>query len=239
MPCVHVLPSIYDPVMGGGDAENFPLIMVKYISLVGDSGYAETIIDAQQTDNVIEFTKEEESGDTITVEGFTITGGFNFRGGGFTVLWADPTIRSCNIRDNVSNDINGGGIYLQRSNATIVDCIIANNTALQQKGGGVSFGNESNGTIISCTIADNGAGCGIDEGGGGISVGLDSTATVVDTILWGNYLNCAPDPVPDQILAVEGSVVTVDYSCIEGGWSGARYVEIPTRTPCFSGRIIT
>ncbi len=218
---VHVLPSVYDPVMGGGDAETFPLIMVKYISLVGDSGYTETIIDAQQTDNVIEFTKEEESGDTITLEGFTITGGFNFRGAGITVLWADPTIRSCNIRYNVSNDINGGGIYLQRSNATIVDCIVANNTALQQKGGGISFGNQSNATIISCTIADNGAGCGIDEGGGGISVGTDSIATVVDTILWGNYIDCSPDPVPDQILAVEGSVVTVDYSCIEDGWSGA------------------
>ena len=218
---VHVLPSVYDPIMGGGDAETFPLIMVKYISLVGDAGYSQTIIDAHQTDNVIEFTKEEESGDTITLEGFTITGGFNFRGAGITVLWADPTIRSCNIRYNASNDINGGGIYLQRSNATIIDCIVANNTAFQQKGGGISFGNESNATIISCTVADNTAGCGIDEGGGGISVGHDSIATIVDTIVWGNDLACSPDPVPDQILAVEGSVVTVNYSCIEDGWSGA------------------
>ena len=218
---VHVLPSVYDPIMGGGDAETFPLIMVKYISLVGDAGYSQTIIDAHQTDNVIEFTKEEESGNTITLEGFTITGGFNFRGAGITVLWADPTIRSCNIRYNASNDINGGGIYLQRSNATIIDCIVANNTAFQQKGGGISFGNESNATIISCTVADNTAGCGIDEGGGGISVGHDSIATIVDTIVWGNDLACSPDPVPDQILAVEGSVVTVNYSCIEDGWSGA------------------
>jgi parallel beta-helix repeat protein len=185
--------------------------------VVGDAGYAETIIDAQQTNNVFEFTKEEDSGDTITLDGFTITGGLNFRGGGITVLWADPTISNSYITANMSTDINGGGIYLQRSNATIFNCIIENNTALQQKGGGISSGNESAPLITNSTIVNNGAGCDTDEGGGGISVGHNSSATIKNTILWGNYRNCAPDTELNQILAQEGSVLDITYSCIQGG----------------------
>ena len=221
---VHVLPSVYDPVMGGGDAEIFPLIMVKYVSLVGDAGYADTIIDAQGTENVIEFTKEADSGDTITLDGFTITGGINFRGGGITVLWADPTIKNCYISGNAATDINGGGVYLQRSNATIINCIIANNTAFQQRGGGISCGNLSNPVIINSTIADNGAGCGIDEGGGGIYAGSGSFPTLTNCILWENYKACSPEAVADQILAVEA--LTISYSCIQDGYPGTGNTDL-------------
>ena len=214
---VHVAASTYDTVMVEGDAETFPLIMVAYISLKG-AGYADTIINAEQTNNVIEFTKEEESGDTITLDGFTITGGFNFRGGGITVLWADPTIKNCYVTGNASNDINGGGIYLQRSNAIITNCIISNNTAFQQKGGGISCGNMSSPVITNCTLADNGAGCGTDEGGGGLSAGLDSFPVLTNCILWGNYKVCSPDPLANQILAVED--LNISYSCIQDGYPG-------------------
>lgn len=214
---VHVAASTYDTLMGGGDAETFPLIMVKYISLVGDDGYAGTIIDAEGTDNVIEFTKEADSGDTITLDGFTITGGVNFRGGGITVLWADPLISNCYVKDNIATDINGGGIYLQRSNARIYNCIIENNSANQQRGGGISCGNISSPDIINCTIVGNSCGCDTDESGGGISVGEDSAPSVMNTILWGNYRNCSPDPELNQILEQEGSLLTITYCCIQGG----------------------
>lgn len=215
---VHVLPSVYDPVMTSGDAETFPLYMVKYVSLVGNAGYAETVIDAEGAGSVIEFTKEAESGDTITLDGFTITGGVNFRGGGITVLWADPVIKNCYITGNAATDINGGGIYLQRSNAAITSCIISGNTAFQQRGGGISCGNLSSPVITNCTIADNGAGCGTDEGGGGIFAGDDSFPVLTNCILWNNYKQCQPTPVADQILAVESLVIT--YSCIQGGYAG-------------------
>ena len=215
---VHVAPSLYDTVMGSGDAESFPLVMKKYLSLVADQGYTGTVIDAMQTGSVIEFTKEEVSGDTITLEGFTITGGLNFRGGGITVLWADPIINRCLITGNTATDVNGGGIYLQRSNATITDCIISGNLATQQNGGGISCGNLSSPAISNCTIADNGAGCGLEEGGGGLFAGAGSFPAVTNCILWDNYRNCSPDPVSDQIQAVENLVVS--YSCIEGGYAG-------------------
>ena len=215
---IHVAASTYDTVMVEGDAETFPLVMIEYVSLLG-AGYTTTIIDAEQTESVILFEKEADI-HNVTVDGFTITGGFNFRGGGFTVLWADPTISNCSIKDNTSYAINGGGIYLQRSNATIFNCIIKNNTALQQKGGGISCGNISSPDIINCTIVYNAAGCDADEGGGGISVGADSAPNVKNTILWGNYRNCAPDPELDQILEADGSFLTITHSCIQGGHSG-------------------
>jgi parallel beta-helix repeat protein len=215
---VHVAPSLYDTVMGGGDAETFPLVMRKYLSLVGDQGYRETIIDAEQTDNVIEFTKEASSGNTISIEGFTITGGSNFRGGGITVLWADPTIKRCLITDNQATDTQGGGIYLQRSNATITDCIIAENTAPQETGGGIACDNGSNPVISNCTIANNSAGCDAEEGGGGLSARYLSFPYIINCIFWDNYRDCLPDPVPDQILT-EGSL-EISYSCIQDGFAG-------------------
>ncbi len=215
---VHVAPSLYDTVMGGGDAETFPLIMKKYLSLVGDGGYSGTIIDADRTGGVIEFAKEDASGSTIAIEGFTITGGSNFRGGGITVLWADPSIRRCLITGNISTDINGGGIYLQRSNAAITDCIISNNTAPQQNGGGISCGNMSSPAIVNCTIVNNGAGCGSEEGGGGVYAGYDCFPRLINCILWDNYRDCSPAPVPDQIKAVEN--IAVSYSCVRDGFAG-------------------
>ena len=214
---VHVAASTYDTVMGGGDAETFPLYMKEYISLFGD-GYEDTIIDAEGTANVIELPKEEDI-KNVTIDGFTITGGNNYRGSGITCLWADPIISNCNItgNNNFPAGINGGGIYLQRCNAVISSCIIANNTAFGQKGGGISCGNESAPLIINSTIVNNGAGCGTEEGGGGISVGLGSAPTVMNTILWGNYRNCSPEPELDQILEADGSALVITYSCIQGG----------------------
>jgi hypothetical protein len=215
---IHVAASTYDTVMGGGDAEIFPLSMIEYVSLLG-AGYSDTIINAEQTESVILFTKEADI-HNVTIDGFTITGGYNFRGGGFTILWADPTISNCHIVDNISYAINGGGIYLQRSNATIFNCIIENNSANQQRGGGISCGSISSPDIINCTIVGNSAGCGTEEGGGGINVGTGSAPVVMNTILWENYRNCAPDPELDQILEGDGSLLTITYSCIQGGHVG-------------------
>ena len=220
---VHVARSTYDRNMGGGDAEDFPLIMKEYISLFSDDGYEYTIIDAggdvYPLNNVIEFAQEEDI-HNVTIDGFTITGGYNFRGAGITVIYADPVISNCKIIDNESYAINGGGIYLSRSNAIISNCIISHNTAFGQRGGGISCGNQSSPEIINCTIVDNGTGCLEDEGGGGIIIGKDGSATVINTILWGNYKDCSPEPELNQILVQENATLTIDYSCVQGGEAG-------------------
>jgi hypothetical protein len=155
---IHVAASTYDTVMLEGDAETFPLVMLEFVSLLG-AGYSDTIINAEQTETVILFEKEADI-HNVTVDGFTITGGFNFRGGGFTVLWADPTISNCHIIDNMSYPINGGGIYLQRSNATIFNCIIENNT--EEGGGGISVGADSAPTVKNTILWGNYRNCSPD-----------------------------------------------------------------------------
>ena len=216
---VHVAASTYDRTMGGGDAETFPLMMKEYISLFSDEGYEYTRVDAggdEYYGSVFEFPKEEDI-ENVTLDGFTITGGYNFRGGGITVLWADPIISNCKIIGNTAHATNGGGIYLQHSNAIISNCIIADNIAPQQRGGGISSGAVSDPTIINCTIVNNGAGCDEAEGGGGIIVGKDGFATVINTILWGNYRDCSPDPELNQILVQQDATLTIESSCIQGG----------------------
>jgi len=202
-----LLANKYDTDMGG-EGESFPLMMIEYISLLGD-GYKDTIIDAEGTGSVIEFAQEGNI-HNVTLDGFTITGGYNFRGGGITVIYADPVISNCNIIGNTAWAINGGGVYLSRSNAIISNCIIAENTAPYQRGGGISCGNLSSPEIINCTIVNNGTGCLEDEGGGGIIIGKDGSATVINTILWGNYKDCSPDPELNQILVQKDATLTID-----------------------------
>jgi predicted outer membrane repeat protein len=204
---IHVDSSTYDTDMGG-NSETFPLIMKDYVSLRG-AGYEDTIIDAGQTGSVI----KSEYADNYTIEGFTITGGRAFRGGGFDLRFSSPTIKNCYIAENTAIEVNGGGIYCKQSSPTIVNCVIANNAAPNQNGGGISCGDHSSPIIINCTLVGNTAREGnADYGGGALYVGNSSAPTVTNCILWGND--------PDQIYVKDAPVPSITYSCIEGGYSG-------------------
>lgn len=217
---VHVAASTYDTIMGGGDAETFPLVMKKYISLLGN-GYTDTVIDAQQTGTVFLFSTAADIDDTVTVDGFTVTGGRNYMGGGFTILTASPTIKNCLITGNTAYDRFGGGIYMEYSNVTISNCIFLNNSAPLLRGGGISCHYFSNVSITNCTFVNNLAGSNVNQGGGGISTGYTSTATITNCIFWdneGDDPNVAGDT--SEIYAINPAGITATYSCIQGGYSG-------------------
>jgi len=221
---VHVAASVYNRTMWGGDAETFPIVMKEYISLYGD-GYKDTIIDAggdvYPINNVIMFAQEDYI-QNVTIDGFTITGGNAYGGGGIMINWANPVISNCNITGNIAYGMNGGGIYNKRSNTTISNCIIAENQALAQRGGGISCGNQSHLIITNCTIVNNLSGSLEWEGGGGLFTGDDSNPTITNCIFWGNEGDDPTTPEDEnQILAREGSGIVVNYSCIDGGWSGS------------------
>ncbi|MHA1289803.1 MAG: right-handed parallel beta-helix repeat-containing protein, partial [Candidatus Thorarchaeota archaeon] len=216
---IHVAPSIYDTEMGGGDAETFPLVMKDYVSLQG-AGYKGTIIDADETENVIKCDQV----DNLTIDGFTITGGKGIRGG-IACRYSSPTISNCNINGNEAY-VNGGGIWCKQSFPTIINCIISNNTA-NQNGGGIACGDHSSPTITNCTLADNIAGDGYQEGGGALYCGNESSPLVTNCILWNNY--------PNEIYEREGAVPMVIYSCIQDGYSGEGNISLD---PHFLGIVV-
>ncbi len=217
---IHVAASTYDTVMGGGDAETFPLIMKEYVSLEG-AGYKGTIINAGLTGSVI----RADQTNNFSINGFTITGGSALKGGGIYLQYSSPSISNCSVTGNIATYLNGGGIYCKQSSPEIINCLITGNSA-GQNGGVIACGDHSSPVITNCTIADNTAGDGYLEGGGSIYCGNNSSPPVTNCILWGNY--------PDQIYAkiADGAIPSFNYSCIEGGYTGTGIV---TTDPDFLG----
>ncbi len=87
------------------------------------------------------------------IDGFTITGGYKFNGGGIEITAGSPVIQNCVLTGN-SCDCWGAGVYSQ-SNATprIVNCRIVGNVS-GDDGGGV-FTISSNARVENCVIAGN------------------------------------------------------------------------------------
>ncbi len=172
------------------------------------------------------------------------TGGTGPGGGGGGAIYirdSSPTIRNCIIRENISATLNlpytvdgrGAGIYIDgTSSAIIEDCILANNVA-DKRGGGFYIGyNSSSVTVRNCLITGNSA-----SNGGGIYNTFSGTSITNTTIaynsvvysgggihnehgepvlsnctLWGNSTE---DSGPQ--IFVQGSVVTIEYSVVQGG----------------------
>jgi|GEM_PF-1833835 len=94
------------------------------------------------------------------VEGFTITGGRDARGGG-VFLDAMGTVRNCRIRANHAT--RGGGVYCN-GGGTIIACDVVENVA-DDRGGGAFLA--QGGELHSCLLADNTVRSGGNGDGGG------------------------------------------------------------------------
>ncbi|BCD62251.1 hypothetical protein NitYY0826_C1127 [Nitratiruptor sp. YY08-26] len=115
-----------------------------------------------------------------TLDGFDITKGKNFDGGGILNNHSNPTITNCNIYENTAYGGSGGGIYNNYSNPTITNCNIYKNTAYNY-GGGIYNGG-SNPTITNCNIYKNTT---YSDGGGGI-YNILSSPTITNNNIYDN-----------------------------------------------------
>ncbi len=106
----------------------------KKITIMGELGPSETTIDGSGIGTVVSFVFGE--GQDSILEGFTITNGLAYWGGGIYSLDSSPTIRNVVITDNIG--INGGGICFSGASEPIVtECTITKNYAIYA-GGGIS-----------------------------------------------------------------------------------------------------
>ena len=129
-------------------------------------------------------------------------------GGGIGCFQSSPTITSCRIFGNETEN-SGGGTYYEESSPTIINCLIVENNA-RRSGGGIRIADSSSAMIAHCTISANNA----EVGTSGISCS-ESSLTITTSIVWGNYLS--------EIST--GCSIDVTYSDIKGGWAGEGNID--------------
>ena len=247
---VHYVPDVYETIQAAIDAaEDGDSVIVdpgeyvenidflgKNISVIGDPEHPESVvIDGGENGSVVTFANGESEEAVLT--GFTLRNGTGTvinehrQGGGVYCADSSPTLRYCNIEENVagwlgggmrlnrsnpriikckirnnSSVANGGGINCYLSSPVIEECVINGNTSNEFHGGAFYLTTDSNPLIVNCTITEN-----TSRHGGGIYCER-SHPDLVNTIMWDN--------VPQEIyFEVEGppGQITISYSDIQGG----------------------
>jgi hypothetical protein len=146
--------------------------------------------------------------------------------GGFTVV-------NCTFSGNTA--INGSGAIrppanLGASGVDVVNCAFAGNTSAA---GGVmkaelSSGNGSLLRLTNCTFASNQA----SADGGALWCNYGAGPTIRNCVLWNNEDAGGTDGTAQVF--VSGGAPTVNYSLVQGGWSGAGGTGVITANPLFA-----
>ena len=183
----------------------------KALMLRSIGGAAVTIIDGTGLNGSVITCDHGEAASAI-LDGFTITGGNGFSGGGMYIYYSSPTVTNCAFSKN-STTGSGRGIYNQNSSPTVVACTFNDNIALQY--GGEIYNASSSPQRTNCTFSAN-----VALYYGGALYSSSGTPKVTNCILWRNH--------PDQVYGNP----TISYSDIEGGWIGVGNIDAD---PAFLG----
>ncbi len=155
---IYLADGVYSP---SATAETFPLSMVSYVSLAGESQTG-VILDAEDQNRVIAFVLVHGT----TIENLTVTGGLSLAGGGIVCVVSNPYLVNLSIHNNsVQGGVAiGGGIYCAGSSPRLENVSINNNTAIGEwiAGGGGIVCSESNPSFANVTISGN-----VSNGSGG------------------------------------------------------------------------
>lgn len=170
---VRVAPGVYS---GAGNRDVSTL--GKAITVRG-SGAATCVIDvAAGNEYHTGFLIRSAETSATVIEGFTITGGYQFNGGAVMVTSASPTIRQCVFTGN-RVDCWGGAVYFEGNSAPrLSNCVIFGNSSSDEGGGVFTIGGTPR--IENCVIRDNQA-----ANGGGVCV-LGGQAMFVNCSITGN-----------------------------------------------------
>jgi len=136
--------------------------------------------------------------------------------GGAMTNWNDSTSRvvNCVFADNQAG-YGGGGVQNIESSPTIINCTFVNNEAAY-KGGGIYNWNTSSPVIKNCTFFGNSTVSGSTIACDSQDQLYPSAVQVTNSILWDGS---------SEIWNNDGSVITVTYSDIFGGYPGTGNIQ--------------
>jgi len=179
------------------------IIVDKNLTIIG-SGAAVTIISGEGDGPVLIIDNA-----TLTLESLTIKDGSAESGGAISAEGSTLNITSVNFENNHA-DKDGGAVYASGTIVILINDLFNRNSA-GERGGGVCAINNSDVTVINCTFYSNTVAT-----GGGIYVDSTSPLNVLNSAFWANSVG--------QIVA--GTTVNVDYTDIQGGWSGTGNISV-------------
>ena len=206
---VFVSIGTYSPETG----ENFPIIMISNINLIGEDEET-TILDAQQTGSVVVMDNCANS----SISNLTIKGGMGENGGGMFLSASDPELQHITITHN-SSSIHGAGMYLFDSNPSLNNVTISHN--FTNNNGGGMYLRYSNPLLTHVTISYN-----IASEAQGILL-YDSDPTLTNCIIYHNT-HCHDGWCHDSIyLYGDNNEPTITYNNIENGWFGVGNIDFP------------
>jgi hypothetical protein len=177
------------------------------------------------------FTPSNKLTSSAILDGFTITEGYLGNGAGMYNANASPILRNLIFEKNNTTG-NGGAMYNAASNPLILNCQFFENTA--NYGGAVSNASISIPSIVNCLFVENTA----NIGGGAIYANNASSYNLINSTVYNNLAptggglnhsgNTTHPIVKNSIIYGNGAQVVnsnsattiVDYSLIEGGYSG-------------------
>ncbi len=165
---------------------------------------------------------------------------FNDGIGGAMANFTTVTLINCVFVDNTSA-VHGGAIYNHGSNAELVNCLFHGNiagTADNGSGGALFNTFDSDPILTNCTLAYNSATSGYYSPGhgGGMADYAGSDPVVTNSILWGNANGDGSTGESAQIYNIGGSTPNepvVNFSCTQGGWTGAGGIGNTADNPLF------
>ena len=196
---------------------------------------SQTIIGGETLESVVTFENGEDSTSVLT--GLIITGNSQVEyGGGIYCKDSSPSLENVTIK--VNSATYGGGIYCEDSSPSLENVILAGNASLVygggiycegsspslenvqitnnfsfDLGGGIFCYNGSDPTLKNITLSDNSAA----NNGGGIYCVSGAHPTLINSILLNNF--------PQEIFLNLWGSVTVNYTNIEGGWTGTGNID--------------
>jgi hypothetical protein len=150
-------------------------LLGKAVALQSSGGPEVTVIDAQRTGQVVRCTSGE--GPDTLLEGFTITGGYAFggggSGGGMFIIGSSPTVRNCTFRGNEAE--HSAGLRACSGSSPIIEgCSFIDNRAQTSVGGMTVCSGHP--IIKDCLFQDNSSGFG---DGGLVITGNDGISPLV------------------------------------------------------------
>jgi hypothetical protein len=190
----------------------------KDVVLASLEGPEQTVIDGSSSTTVVTFVNGESR--SAVLDGFTVTNGYAWDGGGIA-SWnpaggvTSPTIRNCVIENNVGSG-GGGGAFIRDGSPLFENCLIQGNSTEVYHGAAVVIFDNGAPHFEGCTIRDNEA----NGAGGAFHLWAETPLRLTNCILSGN--------LPRSMDGYDG-LALAEYSICEGDtaepWFGTGCVD--------------